>query len=157
MKKFISLLFFILTVCLSSYSQELGNNLHKNLNQIKQSFPNLVYLHKKNGYDVYKSAGEDEDFTCFYFDNGKVVGEYTYIFDYMGSGFINDLYNSLLNSFSKSNAKQKRRRSSTSDVTFFYYSDFIVKIANYRNSQLQLYYEVKGYNIELNALQTKPY
>lgn len=156
MKKLISLLFFVIAVCLNCYSQTPGNNLGKSLSQIKQSFPNLVYLHQKNGYDCYKSAGDDDDFTCFTFDNNKLVGEYTYIFDYMSDRYITDLYNSLYKSFSKTNARQKRSRSGTYDITFFYYSDFIVKIANYGN-QLQLFYELKGYNIEFNALQTRSY
>lgn len=156
MKKIFLFLAFVIAVTINCFAQEPGNNLGKSLSQIKQSFPNLVYLHKKSGYDCYKSAGDDDDFTCFTFDNGKVVGEYTYIFDYMSDRYITDLYNSFYKSFSKSNAKQKRSRGRTYDATFFYYSDFIIKIANYEN-QFQLFYELKGYNIEFNALQSRSY
>ena len=107
------------------------------------------------GYNVYLSAGDDEDFTSFYFSDGRLVGEYTYIFDYSGSGYITDLYNSLINSFAKFGSRHKRSTSSGYDITFFYYSDFIVKIANYR-TQLQIYYELNGYHININALQARP-
>lgn len=139
-----------------SYAQsEPGNNLGKSLAQIQQSFPNLKYLHDEKGYQVYKSDSDDEDFTCFYFSKGRVVGEYTYIFDYSESGFIRDLYNSLLNKFSQYGGRRKRNTNSGYDITFFYYPNFIVKVANYR-TQLQLYYEKNGLTININALQARP-
>lgn len=154
MKKIITLFLLVIGISLNCYSQGVGNNLHKSLGQIRQAFPNLVYLQKEKGYDVYKSAGEDGDFTCFYLEDGIVVGEYTYIFDYLSDNFIANLYKSLLNSFAKTNAVHKRNKSGQYDITYFYYSDYIVKIANY-GDQLQLYYELDGYNINLNALQTR--
>lgn len=143
-------------ISLSLFAQEPGNNLRKSLAQIQQSFPNLKYLHEDKGYKVYKSSGEDEDFTTFYFNNnGLLVGEYTYIFDYSGSGYITDLYNSLFNRFAKYGVKHKRSTSPSYDVTFFYFSNFIVKFANY-HTQLQIYYELNGLHINVNALQARP-
>lgn len=146
----ISLLFF-----LSTNAQVPGNNLGKSITAVQQVFPNLSFLREEKGYQVYKSKGEDDDFTSFYFSNGSLVGEYTYIFDYSHSGYIADLYRSLLNSFSKYGGKTKRNKGNSYDITFFYYSNFIVKIANY-NTQLQIYYESKGYNIRISALQARP-
>ncbi len=154
MKKFITFLLLVIGIFLNCYSQRAGNNLHKSLDQIQQAFPNLVYWQKEKGYDVYKSVGEDDDFICFYLENGIVVGEYIYIFDYLSDDFITNLYNSLLNSFAKTNALNKRKKYERCDVTYFYYSGYIVRIANFGN-QLQLYYELDGYNINLNKLQTK--
>ena len=145
-----------LFISMSLFAQEPGNNLRKSLAQIQQSFPDLKYLHEDKGYKVYKSSGEDEDFTTFYFNNnGLLVGEYTYIFDYSGSGYITDLYNSLLNRFAKYGVKHKRSTSPSYDVTFFYFSNFIVKFANY-HTQLQMYYELNGLHININALQARP-
>ena len=154
MKRFLLFILFTL-VSITFFAQGPGNNLRKSLAQIQQSFPNLKYFQNEKGYQVYKSASEDEDFTCFYFSNGRVVGEYTYIFDYSGSGYITDLYNSLLNKFSQYGGRHKRNTNSGYDITFFYYPDFIVKIANYR-TQLQLYYELNGLYINISALQARP-
>lgn len=154
MKKILALsvlLFFFLGL----KAQEPGNNLGKSVVQIQQKFPNLTFLRQEKGYQVYKSKGDGDDFTSFYFSNGMLVGEYDYIFDYSGSGFISNLYRSLLNSFAKFGSKYKRNRNAGYDITFFYYSDFIVKIANY-NTQLQIYYELNGYHINISALQARP-
>ena len=154
MKKFFAVL--ILSVLfLSVNAQEPGNNLGKSVAQIQSSFPNLSYLREEKGYQIYKSNAEDDDFTSFYFSNGRLVGEYTYMFDYSGSRFITDLYYSLLKNFAKYNVKRKRNTSYDYDVTFFYYPNFIVKIANY-NTQLQIYYELNGLYININALQARP-
>lgn len=77
------------------------------------------------------------------------------MFDYSGSRFITDLYDSLLKNFAKYDVKRKRNTSSDYDVTFFYFPNFIVKIANY-NTQLQIYYELNGLYININALQARP-
>lgn len=155
MKKFFAVL--ILSVLfLSVNAQEPGNNLGKSIAQIQSSFPNLSYLREEKGYQIYKSNAEDDDFTSFYFSNGRLVGEYTYMFDYSGSRFITDLYYSLLKNFAKYDAKRKRNTSSDYDVTFFYFPNFIVKIANYK-TQLQIYYELNGLYININALQARPH
>ena len=90
---------FIISIIITSalYAQEPGNNLRKTISQIRQEFPNLKYNRNDKGYDMYNSAAEDRDFTSFYFKNGILVGEYTYIFDYSGSSYIHDLYHSLIN------------------------------------------------------------
>lgn len=155
MKKIIFLLLFpLITLC--AFAQEPGNNLGKSIAQIKQNFPNLIYSRIDKGYEVYKSKGEDEDFTSFYFSNGRLVSEETFIFDDTSNGnYINHLYSSLALKLLNFNGKVKRRRYSDSDITFFYFSDFIIKVANYRN-QLQILYELKGYNINITALQARP-
>lgn len=81
---------FIISIIITSalYAQEPGNNLRKTISQIRQEFPNLKYNRNDKGYDMYNSAAEDRDFTSFYFKNGILVGEYTYIFDYSGSSYI---------------------------------------------------------------------
>jgi hypothetical protein len=140
---------------MSLFAQSPGNNLGKSLAQIQQDFPNLKPLGDDKGYKVYKSSADGDDFTSFYFSNGRLVGEYTYIFDYSGSGYITDLYNSLLNRFAKYGVKHKRSTSPSYDVTFFYFSNFIVKFANY-HTQLQIYYELNGLHININALQARP-
>lgn len=142
-------------ISLAIFAQEPGNNLRKTISQIQQNFPNLKYSREDKGYNVYLSASDGEDFTSFYFSNGRLVGEYTYIFDYSGSGYITDMYNSLISDFAKYGSRHKRSTSSSYDITFFYYSDFIVKIANY-HTQLQIYYELNGYHININALQARP-
>ncbi len=154
MKKFFAVL-FLSVLFLSVNAQEPGNNLGKSIAQIQSSFPNLSYLREEKGYQIYKFNADDDDFTSFYFSNGRLVGEYTYMFDYSGSRFITDLYYSLLKNFAKYNVKRKRNTSSDYDVTFFYFPNFIVKIANY-NTQLQIYYELNGLYIKINALQARP-
>ncbi len=152
----IQLLCVLLFLSIYIYAQrEPGNNLGKSLAQIQQDFPNLKPLGDDEGYKVYKSSADGDDFTSFYFSNGRLVGEYTYIFDYSDSGYIRDLYNSLFNSFANKGGKYKRSTNSGYDVTFFFFSDFTIKIANY-NTQLQLYYEKKGLYIKFNALQARP-
>lgn len=153
--KRLSLLLLSLTLFLTASAQQPGNNLRISLAQIQQAFPNLRFDREEKGYQIYRSDGDDGDFTSFYFSNGRLVGEYTYIFDYCGSGYITELYNSLISNFAKYGGKQKRSQSSNYDVTFFYYSDFIIKIANYQ-TQLQIYYELNGYHININALQARP-
>ena len=138
-------LFFGMTL----YAQEPGNNLRKTLAQLKQSFPNVFYLQNEKGYNVYKSDGDDRDFTCFYLNNDRVVGEYTYIFSY-NTLFIRDLYYSLLNRFASYGGKHWKTTSGY-DITYFRYSYFTVKVANY-GDQLQLYYELNGLNIEISPL-----
>ena len=146
----------ILLVTLSSFAQEPGNNLGNSIAQIKQNFPNLVYSRINKGYEVYKSKGEDKDFTSFYFNNGRLVSEETFIFDDTSNGnYITHLYSSLILKLSNFNGKVKRRKYSDSDITFFYFSNFIIKVANYGN-QLQILYELKGYNINITALQARP-
>lgn len=141
---------------LSSFAQEPSHNLGKGINQIKQDFPNLVYSRINKGCEVYKSKGEDEDFTSFYFNNGRLVSEETFIFDYNSNGnYITRLYSSLILKLSNFNGKVKRKKYSDSDITFFYFSNFIIKVANYGN-QLQILYELKGYNINITALQARP-
>jgi hypothetical protein len=132
------------------YAQEPGNNLRKTISQIKQDFPNLKYNRDDKGYNI-NSAAEDRDFTSFYFKNGVLVGEYTYIFDYSRSSYINDLYSSMINNFSKYGGKHYRTTNSGSDVTYFRYSYFTIKLANY-GTQLQLYYELNDLNIEISPL-----
>ena len=153
--KHYSLLVLSLILSMSLFAQSPGNNLGKSLAQIQQDFPNLKPLGDDKGYKVYKSSADGDDFTSFYFSNGRLVGEYTYIFDYSGSGYITDLYNSLLNRFAKYGVKHKRSTSPSYDVTFFYFSNFIVKFANY-HTQLQIYYELNGLHININALQARP-
>ena len=153
--KYYSLLVLSLILSISLFAQSPGNNLGKSLAQIQQGFPNLKPQGDDKGYKVYKSSAEGDDFTVFYFSNGRLVGEYTYIFDYSGSGYINDLYSSLFNSFVQKGAKHKRSTNSGYDVTFFFFPDFTIKIANY-NTQLQLYYEKNGLYIKFNALQARP-
>ena len=153
--KYYSLLVLSLILSMSLFAQSPGNNLGKSLAQIQQGFPNLKPQGDDKGYKVYKSSAEGDDFTVFYFSNGRLVGEYTYIFDYSGSGYINDLYSSLFNSFVQKGAKHKRSTNSGYDVTFFFFPDFTIKIANY-NTQLQLYYEKNGLYIKFNALQARP-
>lgn len=154
MKK--TIVFIVLLALFAKASaQEPANNLHKTIAQIQQAFPNLKFSKEDRGYSVYNSSGDDKDFTCFYFSNGRLVGEYTYMFDYSGSTFITDLYQSLLNSFAKYGSRKRRNVSSSYDVTFFYFPDFIVKIANY-HTQIQIYYELNGYQININALQARP-
>jgi len=153
--KHYSLLVLSLILSMSLFAQSPGNNLGKSLAQIQQGFPNLKPQGDDKGYKVYKSSAEGDDFTVFYFSNGRLVGEYTYIFDYSGSGYINDLYSSLFNSFVQKGAKHKRSTNSGYDVTFFFFPDFTIKIANY-NTQLQLYYEKNGLYIKFNALQARP-
>lgn len=143
------MLSFFLSVAL--LAQEPGNNLHKTLAQIQQRFSNLQYNREKDGYLLYNSPGKDRDFTCFYFSSGRVVGEYTYIFDYSDSGYITDLYNSLLNSFAKCGGKHWRSKNPKYDITYFRYSYFTIKVANY-GDQLQLYYELNDLNIEISPL-----
>lgn len=144
---------FIISIIITSalYAQEPGNNLRKTISQIRQEFPNLKYNRNDKGYDMYNSAAEDRDFTSFYFKNGILVGEYTYIFDYSGSSYIHDLYHSLINTFAKYGGKHYRTTSSGYDITYFRYSYFTVKFANYGN-QLQIYYELNGLNIEISSL-----
>ena len=141
---------FIISILFVSalYAQEPGNNLRKTISQIQQEFPNLKYNRDDKGYNIYNSAGEDRDFTSFYFKNGILVGEYTYIFDYSGSPYINDLYFSLINKFAKYGGRHYRTKNSGYDITYFKYSYFTVKFANYGN-QLQIYYELNGLNIEI--------
>lgn len=146
---FIFILSFIITSAL--FAQEPGNNLRKTISQIQQDFPNLKYNRVDKGYSIYNSAAEDRDFTSFYFKNGVLVGEYTYIFDYSGSSYINDLYYSLIKNFAKYGGKHYRTTNSGYDITYFRYSYFTVKFANYGN-QLQIYYELNGLNIELSPL-----
>ena len=154
--KIITISLILFSLSLISYAQqEPGNNLGKSLAQIQRSFPNLKPQVDDNGYKVYKSSADGDDFTSFYFSNGRLVGEYTYIFDYSGSSYISDLYFSLLKSFGKTGVKHKRSTSSGYDVTFFFFPNFIVKIANYRN-QLQIYYELNGLYIKFNAFQARP-
>jgi len=153
--KHYSLLVLSLILSMSLFAQSPGNNLGKSLAQIQQGFPNLKPRGDDKGYKVYKSSAEGDDFTVFYFSNGRLVGEYTYIFDYSGSGYINDLYSSLFNSFAKKGARHKRSTNSGYDITFFFFPDFTIKIANY-NTQLQLYYEKNGLYIKFNALQARP-
>lgn len=144
---------FIISIIITSalYAQEPGNILRKTISQIRQEFPNLKYNRNDKGYDMYNSAAEDRDFTSFYFKNGILVGEYTYIFDYSGSSYIHDLYHSLINTFAKYGGKHYRTTSSGYDITYFRYSYFTVKFANYGN-QLQIYYELNGLNIEISSL-----
>ena len=97
--KRLCILFFFIEFCTFAFSQEPGNNLGKTVAQIQQGFPNLKSQGDDKGYKVYKSSADGDDFTSFYFSNGRLVGEYTYIFDYSDSGYIRDLYNSLFNSF----------------------------------------------------------
>lgn len=152
----LSFLVFFLAFVYNVFAQEPGNNLGKSITQVKQEFPNLVYSRFDKGYKVFKSKGEDEDFTAFYFDNGKLVSEETFIFDYASSGvYISRLYSSLVSKFSKYNSKHKRKKYSDSDITFFFFSNYIIKIANYGN-QLQILYELKGYNINVTSLQAHP-
>ena len=153
--KYYSLLVLSLILSMSLFAQSPGNNLGKSLAQIQQGFPNLKPQGDDKGYKVYKSSAEGDDFTVFYFSNGRLVGEYTYIFDYSGSGYINELYSSLFNSFAQKGAKHKRSTNSGYDITFFFFPDFTIKIANY-NTQLQLYYEKNGLYIKFNALQARP-
>lgn len=154
MKRFKLLFIFILSI-VNIFAQEPGNNLHQSLEQIKQKFPNLTYFGNESKYKKYKSKGEKEDFTSFYFYNNKLVGEYTYIFDYTNnSRYINNLYLSLISKFSTYKRKYRRNSGQGYDVVFFYFSDFIIKVAKYDN-QLQLYYELKGYNINISALQAQ--
>ncbi len=153
--KHYSLLVLSLILSMSLFAQAPGNNLGKSLAQIQQDFPNLKPLGDDKGYKVYKSSADGDDFTSFYFSNGRLVGEYTYIFDYSGSGYIRDLYNSLFNSFAQKGGKYKRSTNSGYDITFFFFPDFTIKIANY-NTQLQLYYEKNGLYIKFNALQARP-
>ena len=153
--KHYSLLVLSLILSMSLFAQSPGNNLGKSLAQIQQGFPNLKPQGDDKGYKVYKSSAEGDDFTVFYFSNGRLVGEYTYIFDYSGSGYINELYSSLFNSFAQKGARHKRSTNSGYDVTFFFFPDFTIKIANY-NTQLQLYYEKNGLYIKFNALQARP-
>lgn len=94
-KVFAFMVLFSIILCVNA--QEPGNNLGKSLASIQQSFPNLSFLRTENGYQIYKSNGEGNDFTSFYFSNGRLVGEYTYIFDYSRSGYITDAYRSLIN------------------------------------------------------------
>ena len=147
MKRLIFFLFFFIFAS-ALYAQEPGTNLRKTLSQIQQQFPNLKYNRDDKGYNIYNSAAEDRDFTSFYFKNGTLVGEYTYIFDYSGSSYINDLYHSLINNFAKYGGKHYRTTNSGYDITYFRYSYFTVKFANYGN-QLQIYYELNGLNIEI--------
>lgn len=71
MKRFSILVLLILVFNYTVFAQEPGNNLRKTLEHIQQRFPNTFYLREdKRGYNVYKSNGEDRDFTCFYFKNG---------------------------------------------------------------------------------------
>ena len=149
--KRLSLIILSLSLSVVLFAQKPGSNLHKTLAQIQQQFPNLQYGREKNGYLLYKSPGEGSDITWFYFSSGRVVGEYTYIFDYSDSGYITDLYKSLLNSFSKYGGKHWRTTSSSYDITYFRYSYFTIKVANY-GDQLQLYYELNDLNIEISPL-----
>lgn len=154
--KRISLLLLLFILSISLFAQEPGNNLGKTISQIQQEFPNLAFLRYDKGYQVYNSAGDDEDFTSFYFSNGRVVGEYTYIFEYASDGrFITDLYISLINRFAKYGARHNRSKSSSYDITYFYFPNFIVKFANY-HTQLQIYYELNGYQINIDALHARP-
>lgn len=146
---FLFIISFIITSAL--YAQEPGNNLRKTISQIQQEFPNLKFNRNDKGYSVYTSEAEDRDFTSFYFKNGVLVGEYTYIFDYSGSSFINDTYYSLIKNFAKYGGKHYRTKNSGYDITYFRYSYFIVKFANYGN-QLQIYYELNGLNINISPL-----
>lgn len=147
------LFIFILSFIIASAicAQEPGSNLHKTISQIQQEFPNLKYNRDDKEYKVYNSDAEGEDFTSFYFKNGVLVGEYTYIFDYNGSAFINNLYYSLINTFAKNRGKHYRTTSSDYDITYFRYSYFTVKFANY-GTQLQIFYELNGLNINLSPL-----
>ena len=149
--KRLSLIILSLSLSVVLFAQEPGNNLRKTLAQIQQRFPNLQYNREKDGYLLYNSPGEGQDFTCFYFSSGRVVGEYTYIFDYSDSGYITDLYNSLLNSFAKCGGKHWRSKDSKYDITYFRYSYFTIKVANY-GDQLQLEYELNGLNINISPL-----
>lgn len=148
-RQFLFVLYLIIVSVL--YAQEPGNNLRKTFSQIQQEFPNLKYNRDDKGYKIYNSAAEDRDFTSFYFKNGMLVGEYTYIFDYVGSSYINDLYHSLINNFAKYGGKHYRTTNSGYDITYFRYSYFTVKFANY-GDQLQIYYELNGLNINLSPL-----
>lgn len=144
---------FIISIIITSalWAQEPGNNLRKTISQIRQEFPNLKYNRDDKGYEMYNSAAEGQDFTSFYFKNGILVGEYTYIFDYSGTSYIHDLYYSLINTFAKYGGKHYRTTNSGYDITYFRYSYFTVKFANY-GTQLQIYYELNGLNINLSPL-----
>ena len=146
---FLLIISFIISSAL--YAQEPGNNLRKTISQIQQAFPNLKYNRDDKGYSVYTSNAEGRDFTSFYFKNGILVGEYTYIFDYSGTSYIHDLYHSLINTFAKYGGKHYRTTNSGYDITYFRYSYFTVKFANY-GTQLQIYYELNGLNINLSPL-----
>lgn len=146
---FLLIISFIISSAL--YAQEPGNNLRKTISQIQQAFPNLKYNRDDKGYSVYTSNAEGRDFTSFYFKNGVLVGEYTYIFDYSGSSFIKDTYYSLIKNFAKYGGRHYRTTNSGYDITYFRYSYFTVKFANYGN-QLQIYYELNGLNINISPL-----
>lgn len=149
--KRLSFLLLSILMCMSLFAQEPGNNLRKTIAQIQQGFPNLKFNRNDRGYQIYNSASEGKDFTSFYFSNGRLVGEYSYFFDYTDSGYITDLYHSLLNGFAKYGGKHWRTTNSSYDITYFRYSYFTVKVANY-GTQLQLYYELNSLNIEISPL-----
>jgi len=145
MNRSILLVFISVLFCLGAYAQEPKNNLRKTIVQLRQDFPDLVENGISNGYKRYKSPKAEVYFNTM---DGIVTEESTYIFE--DGNFLQDYYNSLLNSFSKSTDERDRRRGETYDITSFYYSYFRVKISLYYNSHIAIEYCLNEHSTDLH-------
>lgn len=132
MKKTLFFLFLFLNISLISFAQEPGNNLLKTIPELREKFPDLI---EWGMYGHYKSP---ESNILFGTKKGVVISEFT-IFE-GEDGFLQDLYDSLVQSYSKS-ARNYIKDKDRNSITYIY-SNFSVSISYTYDKNLSISYDL---------------
>lgn len=130
MKRYISLIFFILFGLMQMFAEP-GNNLNKTLAQIQREFPDCIFWCESGRGKYYKSSGDGIPI-MFEIKNNKVISEFMVI---EGDGnFPRDWFTATVNAFSKSDYKHVLP--SDGNAYSFIYSYFSVYISydEYQNN-----------------------
>lgn len=99
MKKFITIIILIVSVCVASAQDKPGNNLGKSLSMMRQEFPELRYLGSDDAGDRYQDGYTEDGISLYFLLTNNAVSEECMICD-SNDGFSQMWFNEMYKSFS---------------------------------------------------------